>query len=432
MTQKSVVFFTNVPFNLRDYDRYGIEWWLDAGFAVTVLDVGYFALPSRAPEWDNQIYRNDRFDLVVLHRRSELKQYRILLSGASLIVDLTTAHGHSRWNLPILRAISRSKTPYIVLSVNAYPGYDLPLDQSRDLAGKIGVFLARLKAADPVNAFIARLPCNWLGIRPATAVVYGGRRSRRRITTVAANTLEIFGHHMDYDLFLDQDSEISSDNTAVFIDQDLGGHREFVSNKAFRPMDTERYYQLLRTSLERVEKITGLEIVIAKHPHALSADPERFLPNWRIVQGQTLDLIRKSKLVIAHNSAAITSVVLNRKPLLLIFSKDYIDSSHWNPVSHYPLAEALERNCLYLEDIAEADDEEFMADLTAGFDTYIEDYISVGPLHREKLWPTIGRALSDHEVISGIPLPANQSMAKRQPVGETQCRLGTESSGDLR
>lgn len=432
MAENSIVYFTNVPFSHRDYDRYGIDWWLGAGFAVTVLDVGYFALPSRAPEWDDQIYRNDRFDLVILRQRSELKRHRSLLADASLIVDLTTAHGHSRWNLPILRAISKSETPYIVLSVNAYPGYDLPLDQSRDLAGKIGVFLARLKAADPFNSIISRVPCNWLGIRSATAVVYGGRRSRRQITTVARDTLEISGHHMDYDLYLDQGSESSVENIAVFIDQDLGGHREFVSNKAFRPIDIERYYRLLRTSLERVEKLTGLEIVIARHPHALSSDTERFLSNWRIVQGRTLDLIRKSKLVVAHNSAAITYVVLNRKPLLLIFSKDYIDSSHWNPVSHYPLAEALERKSLYLEDVAETGDEEFMADLTAGFDTYIEDYISVGPLHREKLWPIIGHALSKHKVITGIRADAGQLSAELKPLGDAQHPIGIACSGELK
>ena len=427
MLKKAIIYFTNVPFSRRDYERYGIEWWLDAGFSVTVLDVGYFALPARDPKWDDAMYRNDSFDLSVLRRKSELKRYRAMLADASLIVDLTTAHGHSRWNLPVLRAISKSKTPCILLSVNAYPGYDLPLAQSRDLAGKIDIFLARLKSADPLNSIIARLPCRWLGIEPANAVVYGGRRSRRRITTVTTDTLEISGHHMDYDIFLDQDSEISLDNTAVFIDQDLSGHREFVSNKAFHQMDTEQYYRLLRKTLERVEKITGLEIVIAKHPHALSADPERFLPNWRIVQGRTLELIRRCRLVIAHNSAAIASVVLNRKPLLLVFSKDYIDSSHWNPVSHYPLADALERNCLYLEDIAATDDDEFMADLTAGFDPYIEDYISVGPLHREKLWPIIGRALDEHKIISGLSIPAEQ-----KPVGATQYQPGTESLGELR
>ncbi len=432
MSKNTIIYFTTVPFSRRDYERYGIEWWVNAGFSVTVLDVGYFAQPAREPEWDNAMYRNESFDLAVLRQKSELKRYRGMLADASLIVDLTTAHGHSRWNLSILRAISKSKTPYILLSVNAYPGYDLPLDQSRDLAGKIQVFLARLKAADPLNSIIARIPCRWLGIRPATAVVYGGRRSRRQITTVTPNTLEIFGHHMDYDIFLDQDSEVSLENTAVFIDQDLGGHREFVSNKAFHQMDTEQYYRLLRKTLERVGKITGLEIVIAKHPHALSADPERFLPNWRIVQGRTLELVRNCKLVIAHNSAAIASVVLNRKPLLLVFSKDYIDSSHWNPVSHYPLAEALERNCLYLEDIAETDDDEFLADLTAGFDRYIEDYISVGPLHREKLWPIIGRALYEHKIIGGNSIPAGQSSAKRKSVGETQYRLGAESAGNLR
>lgn len=265
----------------------------------------------------------------------------------------------------------------------------------------------RFRAADPLNSIIARLPFRWLGIKPAAAVVYGGRRSRRRITTVTPVTLEIEGHHMDYDIFLDQGSDASAEDIAVFIDQDLGGHREILDNVAFGHFDTERYYNQLRAVFDRITKKTGYEIVIAKHPHALSDNLERYLADYRVIQGQTAPLIARSRLVIAHNSAAITTAILYKKPLMLIFSKEYIDSSPWNPVCHYPLAEALERPSLFMEDIDRLSDEELFGNLTNGFGPFISNYVSANPDGHEKLWSLIARNLRENNIIGVIADPSN-------------------------
>ncbi len=90
---------------------------------MLVLDVGSFTLPHRPPHWDETAFRNDSFEMHFVRTKAELAAFAACLSDADLIVDLNTAHGHSRWNLPVLRAIARSGTPSLVISVNAYPGY---------------------------------------------------------------------------------------------------------------------------------------------------------------------------------------------------------------------------------------------------------------------------------------------------------------------
>ena len=396
----SIVYVTNVPFSRRDYERYGIAWWRSQGYHVHVLDVGPFVIPTRRADWDSVIYRDDTFSLEILDTPQEFRARRALLNCASLIVDLTTAHGHSRYNLPVLRAIAASGAPHLVLSVNAYPGYDLPIGAASEGRARLRLLLQRLKAADPLNSIVARLPFRWFGVKPATAVVCGGRRSRRPISTVTDETVVIDGHHMDFDIFLDRRAENTEGGYAVFIDQGLGAHREFVNNTAFRPIDVDRYYKLLAALFERIEKRTGLEVVIARHPHSVSDVLQHHMPDRKITAGRTAELIEGSSLVVAHNSAALTMAILNGKPLLLIFSKDYIDSSPWNPVCHYPLADALGRQVLYLEDLDRLSDNELFRDLTSGFDAFITDFVTSDRSRTEKLWPLVEHQLRGHGILA--------------------------------
>ena len=397
---KSIIYITNVPFNKRNFDRYGIAFWQAEGYRVIVMDVGYFSLPTRVPKWDHSIYRDDTFQMLIVRTKRDFLDHAPLLESAELIVDLTTAHGHSRWNLPILRAISKSGTPNIVLSVNAYPGYDMSPDVLEGFYSRARHLVSRLRAADPLNSVVARLPSRWFGLKPVTAAIYGGKKSHRRISTITPETLAIDGHHMDYDTFLDQPAEVVSENIAVFIDQDLPGHREFIDNPAFRNLDTDRYYSHLRKFFERVESKTGLEVVIAKHPHNESGHLETHMSDRRVVSGRTAELILKSQLVIGHYSAAFTIAILNRKPLLVVFSKEFIDSSVSAPVAHYPLLDALHRQCIYLEDIDRISDDALFADPLAGFDSYITDYISTDTMRREKLWPLVARTLRENRIIT--------------------------------
>jgi len=402
-SERSVVYLTNVPFSRRDYDRYGLPHWLAEGYRVCVLDVGPVIFAQREQSWEYSIYRDETFRLEIAKNTADLRKLQPLLDGAELIVDLVTAHGHSRWNLPVLRAVAKSGRPSLVMSVNAYPGYDLPVDALTGIIARLKHFGKRLAAADPLNSVIARLPFRWFGIHPATAVVYGGRRSHRAISTVTNDTLVINGHHMDFDGFLASDLESSEGDYAVFIDQGLDGHREFVENRAFRQIDIGAYYHQLRNLFARVEAKFGLDVVIAKHPHGLSDSLERHLPGRRIVSGETAKLIAGSSLVIVHNSSAMTIAVLRRKPLLVVFSKDYIEASPWNPVCHYPLLDALHRRCLYLEELNTYTDDELFADLTSGFQDYINDYVTLEPQRKEKLWPLISRVLRENQLIDAPP-----------------------------
>jgi len=63
----------------------------------------------------------------------------------------------------------------------------------------------------------------------------------------------------------------------------------------------------------------------------------------------------------------------------------------------------LHRRCLYLEELNTYTDDELFVDLTSGFQDYINDYVTLEPQRKEKLWPLISRVLRENQLIDAPP-----------------------------
>jgi len=126
----------------------------------------------------------------------------------------------------------------------------------------------------------------------------------------------------DYDNYLlaqEKQNILPDTRFAVFLDINLAFQSD-IKVIGWDYVDAPRYGNSLNRFFRMVEESFGVEVVIAAHPKA-NYDPDYF-EGRKIMKGVTPELVRDSEFVISHHSTSISYAVLNRKPLLFIYTDD--------------------------------------------------------------------------------------------------------------
>jgi hypothetical protein len=370
----NVVYVFKQAFSERNHERYGIDFMRGRGHRVTVLDVGPFYRPP-VPGDRGGYGARDGLDLRLIATGADLERASEAFAEAAVVFYMVSSQRLSRRDVPILRLISRSGRPYVVAMINAVPGMTAE-DRATPRLAWIGETLRRAREIDPVNSLVARMPLGLLGIRPAAAILYAGRRSRGRSQMAAPSTRPIGVHAMDYDVFRDVRGRVGpTRDVAVFVDQNRPFSQDAVEYRAGNRIDADAYFAGLRRLFERVEAELGLRVVVAIHPRARYADRPELFGGREIVAGETARLIGESRLVILHQSTAVNFAVLFGKPVLIAASKALIGLQVWHKYWYGLMAERLGTRVRFLDEPNGLDLADALSLDPAAYAAYVEDYI---------------------------------------------------------
>ena len=125
----------------------------------------------------------------------------------------------------------------------------------------------------------------------------------------------------DYDRYMeaktDRGNELVEGRYAVFLDSNLPYHSD-LAFCGYRHIDPAAYYASVNRFFGLLERKHGIRVVIAAHPRA-NYDAAAF-EGRQIHRLATAELVRNAEFVLAHTSTAISFAVLNRKPLVFIYT----------------------------------------------------------------------------------------------------------------
>lgn len=319
------------PFNQRDFQRYGIELLLGNGFDVEVWDLSNILNPrltkSYEPpdpiDWSGCRIFNDK--------KIALEKIRSLPSD-TFIINLIGYTPKSFWEY---RAISSSQAGYAVHVANALPS--LEMDRKK---GVFSFYLKKLSEVTGKKLFILirnlatyrfyHLPLTWLGIRPASLILAGGEQCLKYHSYPVNKSTEIlWAHTLDYDLYLrERDNSFTERQIAVFLDEYLPFHPDFIKIGIQPPIAAEKYYPLLNDFFSLLERRLELKIVIAAHPRSHYDELPDYFGGRECTKGKTIELVRESRLVLAHCSTALNFANLFHKPVIFLTSSD-LDKSRY-------------------------------------------------------------------------------------------------------
>lgn len=312
---RKILFLVISPFNQRDFKRFGIELLEKNGFEVEVWDLTNFYFPqiikTRAStnliNWSGlKVFENKNY---VLNNLKNLRSDVLIISILPFNPKFYS----------IYKEISSSDARYASLCSNTYPTL------KHDKNGRIGKLLFNLKKLQEnpfqklINYYYLKLPSSWLRLKPACLILAGGTESLRYQPLVDPSTEILWIHALDYDLYLEEKNKsFSEKSTAVFLDEYLPFHPDFFRRGVSPPIKPEKYYPLLNSFFMLIEQQLKLEVIIAAHPRSRYDSNSDFFEGRRWIKGQTIKLIKESKLVLAHTSTSLNFANLYHKPVIFL------------------------------------------------------------------------------------------------------------------
>lgn len=318
---KRVIILVESPFNSRDYKRFGIESLKENGFSVEVWDLSRILRPKVYSDGTRPKI-HECGELTVFSEKKEAFQRISELGVSDFVINFGSYGISSFWEY---RALTKASAQYAVQMSGMLP-----------LLGPGEVITAsywkKLKKIFPPsfkhisNVFFSRVSPKWLGIKPAKFILAGGEKcfvyhypvDRKKFTET------IWIHTMDYDLYLEEQRCSSSEpeqNIAVFLDEYLPFHPDRLYDGVKGPSEPEEYYPMLDKFFGRVENELKLEVVIAASPRSEYEKKPDYFNGRRCIKGKTPELVRKSRLVMMHDSSSITYANLFQKPVMFLTSR---------------------------------------------------------------------------------------------------------------
>jgi hypothetical protein len=310
---KRIVYLTDQPFDDRNYQRFGIQAWIDRNWSVEVWDLTPWAQPRfwRTFIGLNQEIRTFAGYFPIASGR-ELARRLAQSRQIRFFIDLTGENYHS------MRA-KRALLGYGATRVTSATG-SIPIPDRKVARGVISR-LSRLYSKGPrgtlkllSDAFYSKVIASRLA--PGLTVVAG----ENSVNDAAQRHGIIKAHNFDYDVYL---ALIKSDATsvgdyAVFIDQDYCFHPEFI-DPGTAVVTPEKYFRTMRNGLKEISRALNTHMRIAAHPRAAYQDRSMdCFGELPIEYGRTAELIQGCRVVVCHDSTAIQFAVLFSKPMIFV------------------------------------------------------------------------------------------------------------------
>ena len=132
-------------------------------------------------------------------------------------------------------------------------------------------------------------------------------------------------HSLKYDEYLrsTQEEPVLSEKYILFMDAGLA-HLPAVSGQP-NSIDRDDYLICMNRLFDQLEERYHLPVVIAAHPK--SEYPENAFRGRQAILYKTAALARYAEFVLCHYSTSIIDLVLQRKPIVFMTSRDYMKSA---------------------------------------------------------------------------------------------------------
>jgi hypothetical protein len=400
---RKIIYLIEQPLDERNFDRFGIQRWIDRAWTVEIWDFTPLAHPAVWRDFLESKRPLSEFPgYFPIASKSQLKKRYAALGNVDYFVDFT---GEGYVTLRVKASLICKGAKRVICAPGSIPAPGPALQPGvlaklRGLFAKGVPFAARGLAMALARRLLAR------AIRPGLAVVSG-----ENSICAAGNAVEVLKvHSFDYDIYLRvarEYGEVRLPRYAVFIDQDLCFHSDFILQGMPFVVTPERYFPAVCRCLRKVSEDMDLQLRIAAHPRARYfqrlADHFEGIP---IEYGKTAELIRDCHVVVCHDSTAIHFAVLFDKPILFVTSDELLPTYEGRSIQQ--AAAALGKSAVNLDRPLEGVDwrRELHVD-AAKYREYRNKYIKIDGTPDRPMWETIIDHIERTEKTNSIQVRAH-------------------------
>ncbi len=318
---RTVIIFPPSIFLKRDYDRFQIDF-LKKYFVVKVLDF--------TPYVNKAFWELHKDKVFICENYFQIKNKEDFMNlkdnlKSSVIID-HLCDKNTNWAKGILKKLDCT---LVQMDVNLIP------ESSSGLFYKIKK-LTNIKFIISRVLNFLKFQFNFIMARsfiPDILIVGGLAAKKRSVKRI------IHAHSMDYDHYINlKKKNIQKKNNkpyAVFLDEDMPNHSDYLLYGIESPINEKVYYVELLNFFKKFEKHTGLKIKFAAHPKTDKKKINSYLDNIDVVYGKTAETVLDSKIALLHCSTSISFPVLLEKPIYFLTSNSLKESWIGNRITNF-------------------------------------------------------------------------------------------------
>jgi len=319
---RRIVYLIEQPLDQRNFERFGIQNWIDHYWGVEVWDLTPWAHPN---VWKNYLESGRELKRFAgyfpIASGNQLKVRFSEFAPIECFVDLT---GENYCCLRVKSSLHRRRAMRIICDAGS-----IPVPKNAGTSG-LGSKMRKAVAKGPIkfinalgSAVLRQLAAAF--VRPDLAIVSGersvssGRQSREMVKA----------HSFDYDTYLRlaKSNDVPTQKYAVFLDQNLCFHSDFIYQDVPFFITPEKYFPAIRRCLNQIASSLKVDVRIAAHPRASYENGKfDYFNGFRVVYGRTAELIKNCELVVCHDSTAIHFAVLFKKPIVFVTTDELMPS----------------------------------------------------------------------------------------------------------
>ncbi len=314
---KKIIFMVSSPFYLTDYDRFGIEKFLNKGYEVEICNI----CPIIYPEFFSKSNRTDIYSgklEKIFFKKQKLIDY-LNINKKNLFILKIHYNVYTHF---IFKLITDLNISYLFSIINIVPSN---IESTKTINYK--KFL-NFKNINQIffNKVLGSMKKIFQKIKAPNYLIVGGLKSLQspQASIIDKSTKLIWTHTYDFDKYLysckkkdDDRIDFIKKKFAVFIDapSPLIKHDALIPGIS-SPLTSDIYFPRLCNFFDEIEKNLNMKVIIASHPKSNHLDTPEYYGGRRVYKNMTVDLIKKSKLVINRNSTAINFAILFSKPIM--------------------------------------------------------------------------------------------------------------------
>lgn len=339
-----IVYLIQQPLDEWNYERFGIQNWIDRGWDVEVWDLTPLVHPRVWLNFIGSERKCKEFESYFpMAMKSQIEHRFSKLGKIGYFIDLTPDYYYS---IRVKMRLVQMGAIRVVCTIGSIPEPDD--GQKCGFVYKAGKAIAKGPVGSfkwLINAIVRKVTVPFT--KPSLIVVSG----EKSIRSTGNNHKILKAHNLDYDVFLKLigPKSIATREYGVFIDQDLCFHLDNIYMDVQPPVTPEEYFPTICNGIRKISDALDVNMLVAAH----SRTPYRqknldYFEGIPVKYGKTAELISNCKFVVCHFSTAIQFAVLFTKPIIFVTTDELLAS----PKSKYiaKFATILGKSTINLDD----------------------------------------------------------------------------------
>ena len=332
---KRVIFIFSTVFNKRDYHRFGFDIIQKRGYEVEAWDFSPWWRPKYASNYtvSNPINFGAH---KILRTKNEIMKFVSTLSVNDIVID---PWGIINDNLFIKKILYNNGIIYggflggFIPSKKKLPNYESGIKKGYETHTSLQKKLYLL-AKKTISILLNHLfnPTKEVTVKPSHSfiIICGGDKGNQLINDFANKPTKIIKTHaLDYDRYLEEENSNNhdtnlKDNYALFLDEDVPFHPDYLYHNIKPYCDSEKYYSEINRFFIWFEQKSVMPVIIAAHPRADYKKRDNPFDGRKIVIDNTINYVKHAKIIFAHMSTSKNFAILYNKPIVHIDSDNYL------------------------------------------------------------------------------------------------------------